>query len=84
VDPGLVLTPYQEKSGFVFRLLIRIVGRPADYVAKTYAYLAGSNETKSITGKCWLYCKPKPIVGQVLDDAFCERVWQESCKNVKI
>jgi NAD(P)-dependent dehydrogenase (short-subunit alcohol dehydrogenase family) len=82
LDPGLVMTPYQDKSSWLMKLFIRLVGKPAEYVAETYVQLATAPELEGVSGRCFRHGKEIPIRGEARDERVVQRLWEESAKLV--
>jgi len=84
IDPGLVMTPYQDKAPFALRMLIHLSGHPVDYVANQFLYLSGASHLQGATGCAFEKFEIIPIKGEATDDKICEHLWTESSKLVGV
>lgn len=75
VDPGLVMTPYQQRAGFGLRVAIKLFGKTPERVAETYTWLAIDPSADGITGKAFRDRKEFAITGDAADDAIAMKIF---------
>lgn len=82
VHPGLVKnTTLLADVGGPFRWITNTIGAPAEKVADTPIWLAGSAETAGVSGKLWANRKELPTPGMGSDPEARRRLW-EACSRL--
>jgi NAD(P)-dependent dehydrogenase (short-subunit alcohol dehydrogenase family) len=79
LDPGLIRTPYHDKSSFIVKLFVWLVGKkPFIVVKENHVWLATSPSLNKVSGNFFSFKKEKKLKGDAIDEEKCKRLWQLS------
>ena len=85
LDPGLVMTPYQERADATLRAMIEKVGRSAERVAETYTWLAIDPSADAITGRAFRDREEEfAITGDAADDTLATSIFKDTERMLRL